>query len=201
MLPFVRFCLDLPYGNVMTQSAPRDYVFVGTQDSGTLGQCNSPLSLGQVLTYVNLSPSPHTTTANISAEGASVYAVQVNGYNFAPSSTIGSSTTLALPTTTAPTGSLTASQKPSSGGLSTGAKTAIGVSLGAVSLCVLFFALFCIRRHRRKAYTSVGGIKLYGMSPKISNGIIEGENRTEAGRSELEQPTPIHRYELAGTPK
>ncbi|PMD59208.1 uncharacterized protein K444DRAFT_664331 [Hyaloscypha bicolor E] len=177
---------------------PSSYTFEGTKDSGTLGQCNSPLSVGQVLTYIDLTSSLHTASATISSEGASVFGVQLNGYIFAPSSTASSSSSiLSLATSTGPTVSPTSSQTPSTGGLSTGVRAAIGVgvSLAVLGLCALFVSLFCIRRYRKKAAASDSGVNFNGSSPPLRNWILKGNDRLE--RSEMEQPTT--RYELAGT--
>jgi len=186
----------------MANCVSRSYTFEVTKDSGTLGQCNSPLSVGQVLTYIDLTSSLHTASATISAEGASVYGVQLNGYVFAPSSTTSSSSSiLSLATSTRPTVSPTSSQRPSTGGLSTGARAAIGVgvSLAVLGLCALFVTLFCIRRYRKKAGASDTSANSNDSSPPLRNWILKGNDRAEAERSEMEQP--ITRYELVGTLK
>ncbi|KAH8800708.1 hypothetical protein F5884DRAFT_713698 [Xylogone sp. PMI_703] len=172
--------------------------FVGCCPSGTLGQCNSPLSVGQVLTYIDLTPSLHTASATISAEGASVFAVQLNGYIFAPSSTTSSPLSIpSLATSTGSTVSPTSSQTPSTGGLNTGARVAVsvGISAGVLGLCcVIFVALFCNQRNRKKAGASDSSISLKPLHNRMS----EGKCNVEVERSEMEQPE--NRYELAATP-
>lgn len=133
----------------------RSYSYIESKDPGTLGECNSPLTVGQVLTYIDLTSGAHTATNTIEGPGASVYAVHVNGYVFAPSST---SSPTSSATSTSSTTSSTASPSPtpsntaSSGGLSTGAKAGIGigVALGVLGIGALILAFFLVKRHRNK---------------------------------------------------
>lgn len=195
----------LRHGYAVPNPAPRDYTFETTKDSGTLGQCNSPLSVGQVMTYINLTSGPQTASATISADGASVYAVHVNGYVFAASSTTTTSLSGTLlsatgaGSTTSPTSSATISSasSPSTGSLSIGVKAGIGVGvgLGVLGLCSLFVTFCLIQRRWKKA-----GIPDYSVnvsSPTLYSAIPKGNDKplpvaAKEERYEMWQPTNEH---------
>ena len=150
------------------------YTFLGSfLGAATLGQCHSPLSVGQTIVGKSTDTASgdwQDTTAVLISTGASVVAVHVNGFVFqagvvstAPGSASASTTqggstpttssvvaSNTAPGTSASSSPTTASITPSTG-LSSGAKIGIGVgvSLGFVGICCMITTIIMLKRRSR----------------------------------------------------
>ena len=155
--PYLLPCHDL----INNQSA---YTFLGSfLGAATLGQCHSPLSVGQTIAgkYTDTA-SGHweESTAVVISTGVSVVGVHLNGYVFqngvastAPGSASASTTPGGItPTTSSTTASNTASQTSApSYQIGSGEKIGLGVgiSLGFVGICCLVIAFVLLKRRSR----------------------------------------------------
>jgi hypothetical protein len=140
-----------------------DYLFGGLHPDGIPNQCLSTVTAGQVISVVtyttitnsNEVASAWVTTLSTMANATLVSAIQMNGWNFVPTTTISSSTTTSAPTTSTPTQTTSSASSPTAAAASddTGRNIGIGVgvSLGTIGLLSLLFALWFVRRRRRGA--------------------------------------------------
>jgi len=149
-----------------------EYTFLGSfLGAATLGQCHSPLSIGQTIVGKSTDTASggwQDTTAVVISTGVSVVAVHVNGFVFqdgaastAPGSASASTTQDgSTPTTSSVLTSNTASgtsASPStvsitpSPGLGSGAKfgIGIGVTLGFVGICCIIITIIMLKRCSR----------------------------------------------------
>ena len=125
----------------------RSYDFVSSFLAGVIGECTSPLSKGQVFTYVD---GNFITTRTTIASANYVIGVPVNGYNFAEAQVTNSSSSSSTSPTTAPTaiGDQVTKSSPSSG-ISGGAIAGIAVgTVAGVVLLVGILAWVCLKRRR-----------------------------------------------------
>jgi hypothetical protein len=126
---------------------------------GSVGQCISPLTVGQHFTYLSSNTAISawvSATTSITASGGNVFGVQLNGYIFAPTST--APPTGAATTTSNSTIGSTPTRSGISGGA--GAGVALGV-LALVGLCGLAVFIFLkLRQYRRKS-ADAGGFSTY----------------------------------------
>jgi hypothetical protein len=135
-------------------------------NGGLDGLCTSPFSSGAVLTYASPAVGSYTpATTTFTDNSALLFAVPVEGYNFAAAAaTTGSSPINNSPTTggastptATPQGNTSGSgignsngQNQGGGGLSTGAKAGIGVGVaGAVLISAAIVVGFLLLRRRR----------------------------------------------------
>ncbi len=180
------------------------------------------MTVGQVYSFVNMTGDPHSDTATIQSNqlDAAVYAVQLNGYVFAPASTTSSITStgsssalgLASETTSTSTGSATSGTSSptnisTSSGLSTGAKAGIGigVALGVIGIASLVLALFIVKRRKGKntgpsddPSAQLGGGNSYyaPVSPAKRFGIENGNKYEMDPQNKTAGTLPV--YEVSG---
>jgi hypothetical protein len=113
-----------------------------------------------VLTYAQLSAPGTYTITSTNLPAGSIAGVQVNGYIFKNTaltsvSTLPTGTTATTPGSTSNPGGNAASPSPSppaaNSGISSGAKTGIGVAVALVAVAALLAAAYLLRRKRRAA--------------------------------------------------
>jgi hypothetical protein len=163
---------------------------------GSVGQCISPLTVGQHFTYLSSNTAVSawvSATTSITASGGNVFGIQLNGYIFEPTST------------TPPTGAATTASNstigsaPTRSGLSggAGAGVALGV-LALVGLCGLVVLIFLKLRQYRRKMADRGGFSTY------TNGATAPYSSLEVG-SRCDRPATIasHHgpYEMGVTSK
>jgi hypothetical protein len=113
-----------------------------------------------VLTYAQLSAPGTYTITSTNLPAGSIAGVQVNGYIFKNTaltsvSTLPTGTTATTPGSTSNPGGNAASPSPSppaaNSGISSGAKTGIGIAVALVAVAALLAAAYLLRRKRRAA--------------------------------------------------
>ena len=152
----LHICLHLNYHS--------DYTFSTTEGPRAIGQCFSPLSQGQELTYYLLQHPSVTssswlyTSTNITATATSAWGIQVNGWVFADAQTTVSPTAIVTTsvgtTLISPNSTSSTSQTASPSHLSSGAIA--GIAIGAIlviTTAVVAAGCFFVR-HRRQKNTS-----------------------------------------------
>lgn len=125
-------------------------------DIRTLGECNSPLALGQNFTYQVLVSRGWTwTSTKVAVSTGSVYAVPINGYIFDQATITTSSTRTGTATEIATDPA--APPGVASSNLSVGAQAGIGLGagLGLIGILVVIYECFMTRRLKRRTQISM----------------------------------------------
>ncbi|KAE9370251.1 hypothetical protein N431DRAFT_492375 [Stipitochalara longipes BDJ] len=166
-------------------------------------ECFSTLTSGQVITPLSSSAGTwRPTTMTITGTGSVIHGVQINGWNFASSSTSSGAAQTSGSAASSTSGSAAANTtggsalnatSGSSGGLSSGAKAGIGiaVTLGVIGICCLV-ATFMFFRRRRHAhgkeqenfvtppdYYAQAPAAPYGEGPKVGEYSYPGAQPTQ----------------------
>ena len=201
------------------------YTFLGSfLGAATLGQCHSPLNVGQTIvakTTDSTSNKWEYTTAVVISTGVSVVAVHVNGFVFRDSA-VSTAPSLASASTTqagsTPTTSLAFPSNTASGtsapsrGLGSGERIgiAVGAALGFLGICCMITAIIMLKcRSRRRKVVSVPGIveapsypPSYPMMGRAmgSRSIYEAPGKAGDGRTIAwkYQPSSVETHEVSG---
>ncbi|KAK3940538.1 hypothetical protein QBC46DRAFT_125153 [Diplogelasinospora grovesii] len=150
--------------STLEMCCPSGYTLANGIQGSVVGDCESAVSSGQVLTFAS-TPSDQsaawTVTKTTLANRSIVGAIAVVGWNIAAatptakasrSSALSSSPTSTSPLTAATSSSSRGSVPTASAGLSTGAAVGVGlgVALGFIGIAALLVALWLVRRRKRR---------------------------------------------------
>ncbi|KAK4158586.1 hypothetical protein C8A00DRAFT_28598 [Chaetomidium leptoderma] len=196
---------------------PPDFYLANAIRGSAVGDCQSDVSSGAVLTYASTPLESHdawtiatTTLTSLSRVGA----IAVVGWNIAMETTSSSTaSSTASPTTSAPTSSSTStvSSEPTStdlgsgvvsggaesSGLPTGAAIGIGVGvgLGVIGIAALIATIYLLRSRKRKANAAAAAAVVAPVTqPSESGGYLPPPKPAEGVLAELAASQRHHSY-------